>query len=109
DQHHKGRQILVLAPQAVTDPGTQTGPSGLLASRLDKRDGGIMVDGFSVYGPDDGDVVHDLGMMGKQFADVSARLPHLVELENGSGYWQGALTRSHPGDMLTTTNGVGQF
>ena len=44
DHGHKSGKVLVLAAQAVGDPGADTGPPGDLKAGLEKRDGRVVVD-----------------------------------------------------------------
>ena len=54
-------------------------------------------------------VVHDLRGVRQQFADPRARLPVLLELEDGARHREGALPRRHAGDALAHANAAGQF
>jgi len=77
---------------------------------LDKGDCRIVVNGLGVHRSDDTDVIHNLGVMGKELADVGAGLAHLVKfLENGSGYGKRALAGSHSRNALALANGIRQF
>jgi len=72
DHHHECRQIFVLAPQSIRQPGTDRWPTGELKACLEKSDRGIMIDRFCVQGLDEADVVGDFGEMRQQFADPGA-------------------------------------
>ena len=75
NQHDERRQILVLAAQAVADPGAHAGPAGLLAAGLDERDGRIVIDGVGVASVlMMRDVVDDPGRVRQQFAEPRAGL-----------------------------------
>ena len=48
DHDDERGQVLVLAAQAVAEPGAQARPAGLLAAGLDERDGRVVVDRLGV-------------------------------------------------------------
>ena len=56
-QDHKCGQLVVLAAQAVGEPGSHGRPPGLRGSRLHHGHPGIMIDRFGVKGSNQGDVV----------------------------------------------------
>ena len=81
EEHDERRQVLVLAAEPVTEPRAHARTARLLKAGLDERDRRIVIDRFRVHRLDDGDVVHDLCRVRKQFADPRARLTVLRELE----------------------------
>jgi len=53
---------------------------------------------------------NNLGVMGKELADVGAGLAHLVKFENGSGLRENELLAgSHSRNALALANGIRQF
>jgi hypothetical protein len=81
EEHDEGRQVLVLAAEAVTEPRAHARASRLLEPRLDERNRGIVIDRLGVHRLDDGDVVDDLRRVRQELADPRARLPVLLERE----------------------------
>ena len=59
EQDDERRQVLVLAPQAVGDPGAHARPAGELRAGLHERDRRVVVDRLGVHRADDADVVGD--------------------------------------------------
>ncbi len=49
DHHDERRQVLVLAPQAIAEPGPQPRPAGLLRAGLDEGDRRVVVDRLGVH------------------------------------------------------------
>ena len=49
DHRHERRQVLVLAPQAVRNPGPDARPAGQLRAGVDERDGRVVVDRLGVH------------------------------------------------------------
>src|SRR5207249_1862406 len=86
DQNHEGRQVLVLAPEAIAHPGSQAGPARLLAARLDECYGWVVIDGIGVHRLDDGDIIGDCGGARQELAQPRARLAVPAELKNGRGH-----------------------
>ena len=74
DHHHEGRQILVLAAQAIGDPRADAGAAGDLKAGLEKCHRGIVIDGVGLQRADDRDAVGDLRRVGQHLAQPRARL-----------------------------------
>ena len=81
DQHDERRQVLVLAAQAVAEPGADARPAGELGAGLEEGDGRVVVDRLGVHRLDEAEVVGDLRGVRQQLADPRARLAVLGELE----------------------------
>ena len=74
EHHHEGRQVVILAAEAVADPRAHAGTPGLLAAALDEGDRRIVIDRVGVHRLDDRDVIHDLRRVRQQLADPRARI-----------------------------------
>src|SRR6185437_14424437 len=101
NQHNERGKILVLAAETVGHPGTETGTPRLLTAGLNESNGRIVIDRFRVRGSDNRDVIHDLSVVGKQFAEPRPGFTVLTEFENRLRHRQRTLARGHPGDPLT--------
>ncbi len=73
DHDHEGRQVLVLAPQAVRRPGADAGPARELGAGLEEGDGRVVVDRLGVHRLDEAELVgHPRGVR-QQLADARRR------------------------------------
>ena len=109
DHDHECRQVAVLVTQTVGQPGAQTGPPRDLRAGQEKGDGRIVIDGLGMHGPDEAEVVGDLGGPGQELADPGSRLAVLGELVDGRSHGKAALLGGHAGEALTLADGLGQF
>ena len=109
NQHYETRQVLILTTQAIADPGTKTGPTWLLAARLNKSDGRVVVNRFRVYRFDDRDVVDNFCRVGKQFTQPGTGLPMLLEVEDRLRNRKSTLAGRHSGDALAVPHRTGEF
>ncbi len=107
-QHHEGRQILVHAAQPIAQPRPDAGPPRDHESGLEKRHGGLVIDGVGMHGADDRDIVHHLRRVGQQFRNPRARLAVLRELEDGRSDGKPRLAARHGGEALALANRIGQ-
>jgi len=60
----KTTKILILAPQAIRQPGADAGTSGNLGAGLEKGDSRVMVDRFGMHRLDKAEFIHNLGCVG---------------------------------------------
>ena len=102
--HHVGREVGILAAEAVGGPSADAGATGQLASRLHERDRRVMVDGFRVHRADDAPFVGLRGDVRNQFAEPIAGLAVLLELEHRRGDREVLLTRRHRRQALSFAN-----
>src|SRR5207237_2656373 len=109
DHNDKGRQVLILAAQAVTEPGAEAGAAWLLMARLNVGDGRVVVDRLGVHRLDDGDVVHDRAHVRQQLADPSATVTTRNKVKRGGHARKRLLKRRHAGHALAHAHGAGQF
>ena len=105
----EGGEIVVLAAEAVGEPGTEAGFAGELAAGHEERAGGVVVDGVGVDGADDGEVIDELGGPREEFADPGAVLAVLGEFENRRRDGEFRLAAGHRGDALAGADGVGEL
>src|SRR5690606_25076634 len=96
-QDGKGGQVLVLAPQAIAQPGTYTGPPGLLRSRLEKGYGGIVVYGLGIHRFYDTKIIYHFGRIREQLAYIGAIITVPLEIEQGSHQGKIVLSGGHAG------------
>src|SRR2546429_546352 len=82
---------------------------GLLEAGLQEGDCRIVVDGFRVDRLDDGNVIHNLRVVGHQFADPATRPSVLAEFENGWRHRKRRLPGGHAGDALPLSHRIGQL
>jgi len=93
--HHVGREIGVLAAEAVGGPGADARTAGQLRARLHERDRRVVIDGFRVHRAHHAPFVGLRGDVRDQFAEPVARLPVLLELEDRRGDGEGFLAGGH--------------
>ena len=74
DQDDEGREIFVVAPKAVINPGTDGWTPRKLLSGLDQGCGRIVVDRFGVHRVNDAEIVRYLGRMWQQTAEPGSGL-----------------------------------
>ena len=108
-QHHKRRQVLVVAAQPVADPRTETGPARLLRTRLHKRHRRIVVDGFGVHGFHKTQIIGDFGVVRHQVADPRAAFTVLLEIKLAERQRKRPLPGRHSGEPLPAAHRIGQF
>ncbi len=72
--HHEARQVLVLGAQAVDQPRTHAGPGERLLAGTHLQGSAGVVDVVGDHRADHTDVVDARRHVGKQFADLDARL-----------------------------------
>ncbi len=90
-EHHVGGQVVRLAAEAVGEPGAEGGPAGGDAPGVHGVEAlGVVADAGG-HGADEGDVVHDLGEVREQLADLHAALAMLLELPGGAKALGGGL------------------
>src|SRR6185436_16217848 len=80
-EHDKRREILALATQAVTEPGTQARLPGHLAAGHHERASRVVVDGVGVNGLDQREVVDAFRRVWDEFTRPATALAVLRKLE----------------------------
>src|SRR5512145_1820237 len=81
EQHNEGRQILILASQAIDGPSAYTGPAGLNESGHHLQDGRRVVVAQCMHRSHYRNVVDAIGRVRKELRDFDARLTVLLERE----------------------------
>ncbi len=104
DHDDERRQVFVLGPQSVAQPGAHAGPAGKLRAGLHVRDGRAMVDGLGVHALDEAQVVGNLGRVRQQIAQPGAALAVLLKLERRTDQRQARLVARHAGQTLLAAN-----
>ena len=79
-QHHERRQVPVLRAQSVTYPCADARPADCERAGVHAERGIVMVRVAGVHAIDKRDVIHALGHLGKQRADLLAALAVLFEI-----------------------------
>ncbi len=108
-QDDEAGEVLVLRAEPVGEPGADRRTAGLLGSRLEERDGGIVVDRFRVHRRHDAQLVHDPCGVRQQIADPGAVPPVLGEVELRPGERERLLECRHPGQPLSHPHRLGQL
>src|SRR3954469_7098645 len=80
-QHHKARQIRVLAAQAVSDPRPHRWTSGKLLTAVEHEQRGLMVRTVGVHRTYDDGFIHEAAEPRKNLADFRPALPAMMERE----------------------------
>src|SRR5262245_19438818 len=78
-QHNESWEILVLAAKSIADPGSQTGPTGIVRTRMQEQDSGRVNWQLSLHRTDHGQVVCAARHMREQFAHGHAVFAVLLE------------------------------
>src|SRR5205814_1417814 len=104
DHGHEGRQVLVLAPQAIREPRPNTWPAGELGTRLEEGDGRIVIDRLRVHRLDEAQFIDDLRGMRQQLTDPGARLTVPCESKAGRSHRKARLGGRHAGQTLATAD-----
>ena len=81
DEDGERRQIRVICSESIAEPRAETWPARDLRSCLEERHAGAVIDRLREHGARHADVVGDAGGMRQQFAEPSASLAVLGELE----------------------------
>ena len=85
DEDHERRQVVIITAESVAEPGSDGRPPGNLRSGLKERDGGIVIDGLSVQGAHEAQLIDDLRRMRQEFADPRAALSVTSKVKDGPG------------------------
>lgn len=104
-QHDECRQVGVVRPEPVREPGPDRGTAGLLRSRLHERHGGVVIDRLGVHRLDEAQLVGDRADVRQQFADGRAALAVARHREVRSGKRELLLVRRHAGQALPHPDG----
>ncbi len=107
--HHESRQVFVLAPEPVRNPGSDAGSPGELESGLEKGDRRIVVDGIGLHAADHTDVIGDARRVRQQFTQPLAALPVPVEPEDGRRGRKLRLIGRHTRESLPLPNRIRQL
>src|SRR5437764_71289 len=67
DHDDEGWQVFIVRAQTVSQPGAHAGPARLLKTRLDERNGRVVINCFGIDGFDDANVIDDLANVWQQF------------------------------------------
>jgi hypothetical protein len=83
-EHDEAGQVLVLAAQAVEEPGTEARPGEGLLARVHLQAGAVVIDVVGDHRADEAKIVHASGDVREQFADGRAALAVAGEAPWGS-------------------------
>ena len=108
-EDHEGRQVVVLAAEAVGNPGTEARFARHLVAGHEERAGRVVVDGVGVDRLHHGDVVREAGRPRQQVADPQGALPVLGKFELRRRNREFGLATGHRGDALTLAHGIRQI
>ncbi len=100
DHDDEGRQVLVLAAQAVAQPAADARPARELSAGLEKRDRRIVIDRLGVHRLDEAKVVGHGSGVRQQFADRGPAVAVTGEPELRRGDGEAVLPRGHAGEPL---------
>jgi hypothetical protein len=104
DEHDEPGQVLIDAPEPVTEPRPHARPPGELVAGLEKRDRRVVVDRLGVERFDEAQLVHHLRGPRHQLADGRLAFSVLRELEDRPGERQRRLVARHAGQPLPHAN-----
>ena len=80
DQHDERGQVLVLAAEAVAEPGADARPAGELGAGLEEGDRRVVVDRLGVHRLDEAELVGDLAVCGSSSLTQAPLLPCCANL-----------------------------
>ena len=108
DHHDEAGQVAGLAAETVAQPRAHAGTARDLRPGLQKRHGGIVVDGIGVHRAHDANVVGNLCRVRQQVADPGTRFAMLLEAERGFDQRKAALAGCHRGQPLALADRLRQ-
>ncbi len=87
---NEGRQVLIVAAEAVAEPGPEAGADLSSVAAVHEQKRKLVTGGIGVGGANNGDVVNALGNVREEVADLNPALAILAELErrrqSGAGF-----------------------
>ena len=92
-KHDITRQVLIVRTEAISHPGTERRPTGLVRAGVHHETGWFVIRNFCMDGTDPADVVGDAAKAGPDLADVHAALAIFLESERRSHQLAGLALR----------------
>src|SRR5580765_6401618 len=100
---------MVLAADAVAQPGAETWATRLLMAGLDVGDRRVVIDCFGVHRLDEAEIVGALAQVRQQLAEPRPAAAVLAKGEHGRDAGKLALPGSHARQTLAHAHGAGQI
>src|SRR5439155_13408411 len=108
-EHDECRQVVVLVPQSVAEPGANGRSPGLLMAGAEEGDRRVMIDRFRKHRTDDGDVIHDTADVRHELAELDTAFAVAFEWIGRAHTQQRFLAGGHAGDALTHAHARREF